>query len=410
MSRPRPRAGSTGTSSRRSRADRTYDVVLFGASGFAGRLTADYLAGAAPSTAQWALAGRNTGKLEALRDELAAAHPDLGTLDILSADVTDPDSVRRVAESARVVATTVGPYVLYGDAVVAACAVAGTDYLDLTGEPEFVDRCFVRHHRVASASGARLVHAAGFDSIPHDAGAYFTVQHLPEDAPLRVAGYVRANAAFSGGTFYSALTAMSRVRHNLSAARDRRSLEPASSGRQVHARAGRPHREPVDGRWALPLPTIDPQIVTRSARAIDRYGPDFTYSHYVSLGSPVTAAGAALGVGVVAGLAQLPPARRALLDRVKPGDGPSAERRAASWFTVTFVGETGDGSRRVITRVSGGDPGYDETAKMLGESALCLAFDELPDTAGQVTTMTAMGDALVDRLQRAGIRFEVLSG
>src|SRR5579875_630541 len=167
MTRPRP----TRAQSRPAKhPDRPYDIVLFGATGFAGRLTADYLAAAAPPTTRWALAGRNEAKLARVRDELAKAHPDLGRLETVTADVTDPASLRRVAESARVVATTVGPYVLYGDAVVAACAAAGTDYLDLTGEPEFVDRCYVRHHRAACDSGARLVHAAGFDSIPHDTG------------------------------------------------------------------------------------------------------------------------------------------------------------------------------------------------------------------------------------------------
>lgn len=389
---------------------REYDIVLLGATGFAGRLTASYLARTAPDTCRWALAGRNSSKLAALRDELSAEVGERGELGVVEADITDAASVRRLAESTRVLVTTVGPYVLYGDAVAAACAEAGTDYLDLTGEPEFVDRCYVRHDGTATQTGARLVHAAGFDSVPHDLGAYFTVQQLPEGVPVRMSGYVRAHAAFSGGTFYSALTGLSRPGPNRAAARDRRAAEPRSGERTARAVPGRPHRDPVDGRWALPLPTIDPQIVARSARAVPRYGPDFQYSHFASVGSPLLAAGAVVGVGAVAALAQIPPARRALLDRVKPGEGPTPERRARSWFTVTFVGETADGAERVITRVSGGDPGYDETAKMLGESALCLAYDELPQTAGQVTTVTAMGDQLLARLRAAGIRFELLSG
>lgn len=386
---------------------RPFDIVLFGATGFVGRLTAKYLARQAPQSCRWALAGRSRSKLEALRDELTAVSASCADLPLLSAEVDDPASLRNLAESTRVVISTVGPYVLYGDALVAACASAGTDYLDLTGEPEFVDTCYVRHHRTASESGARIVHAAGFDSIPHDAGALFTVRQLPENVPLTVAGYVRASAAFSGGTFYSALTAMSRVRANVAAARARKELEPPSGPRQARAVFGRPHREPIDGRWAVPLPTLDPRIVVRSARALDRYGPDFRYSHYASLGPAYAAAGAVVGVGAVAGLAQLPAARQALLSRLSPGNGPSERRRARSWFTVTFVGE--GGGERVATRVSGGDPGYDETAKMLAESALCLAFDDLPATAGQVTTVTAMGPRLIDRLRDAGIGFEVLS-
>jgi short subunit dehydrogenase-like uncharacterized protein len=356
---------------------------------------------------RWALAGRNRDKLAAVRDELAALRPGVADLPLLTADVTDERSLRAVAESARVVATTVGPYVLYGDGLVAACAAAGTDYLDLTGEPEFVDVSYLRHHRSALRTGARLVHAAGFDSVPHDLGAYFTVQQLPKGVPLRVSGYVRVSAAFSGGTFHSAITAASRPRQNLVAARERRSAEPRTDGaRSARIRGGRPHRDPVAPGWAVPLPTLDPQIVVRSARALDRYGPEFTYSHYVSIRHLPTLVAGALGLGAVVAAAQVPPARRLMLERVKPGAGPSAEKRARSWFAVTFVGE--GGGRRVITRVSGGDPGYDETATMLAESALCLAFDELPATAGQVTTATAMGDALLDRLRKAGIGFEVI--
>ena len=394
--RPRP---STPT--------RPHDIVVFGATGFAGRLTAEYLAHHAPAGCRWALAGRNPAKLAAVRDALAEIDPACAELPLLTADVEDERSLRAVAESTRVVVTTVGPYVLYGDGLVAACAAAGTDYLDLTGEPEFVNVSYVRHHRTALDSGARLIHAAGFDSVPHDLGAYFTVQQLPDDVPLKVSGYVRASAAFSGGTFHSMVTAASRARQNVVASRERRQSEPRpDGGRAARARLGRLHRDPVESGWAVPLPTVDPQIVTRSARALERYGPDFTYSHYVSVPHLYTVAGGAVGLGAVLAAAQVPPARRVMLGRIKAGDGPSAEKRARSWFTVTFVGE--GGGERVITRVSGGDPGYDETAKMLAESALCLAEDTLPKTAGQVTTAAAMGDALIDRLRKAGMGFEIL--
>jgi short subunit dehydrogenase-like uncharacterized protein len=386
---------------------RPYDIVVFGATGFAGRLTAEYLAQSAPPGCRWAIAGRSETKLAAVRDDLAVIDPALGDLALLHADVEDAASLRALAESTRVLITTVGPYVLYGDALVAACAAAGTDYLDLTGETEFVDRTYVRHHETAVGSGARIVHAAGFDSIPHDLGAYFTVLQLPTGAPITVSGYVRASAMVSGGTFATMLTGFSRVRKILAAARERRALEIRSSGRQVHSTAGRPSRDPVDGGWAMPFPSLDPQIVGQSARTLDRYGPDFRYTHHISLPHLYTAVGGVVGLAALAGAAQIPPARRALQKRLEPGDGPSPEKRARSWFTVTFVGE--GGGERVVTRVSGGDPGYTETAKMLAESALCLAFDDLPSTAGQVTTAVAMGEALIDRLRKAGIGFEVLA-
>src|SRR5664279_3468720 len=200
-------------------ADRRYDLVLFGGTGFAGGLAAEYLARNTPAGCRWALAGRNPAKLEILRARLATIDPELDSLALLAADSTDPASVRAVADSARVVASTVGPYVLHGEALVAACADAGTDYLDLTGEPEFVDTMYLRYHARAVATGARLVHACGFDSIPHDLGAYFTVQQLPEGVPLTLRGYVQASAAMSGGTFASAVTAFSRARQSLTAGR-----------------------------------------------------------------------------------------------------------------------------------------------------------------------------------------------
>ena len=387
-------------------ADRDFDLVLFGATGFTGELTAQYLAEHAPPGCRWALAGRSTSKLEAVRSRLAETHPDCADLPLLHADADDPASLKAVAESARVVITTVGPYLLYGGPLVAACAEAGTDYVDLTGEPEFVDRTYLADHDRAVETGARLVHACGFDSIPHDLGAYFTVQQLPAGKPIRLRGIVRSNATFSGGTFHSALTAFSRARQMREAFAERRRKEPRPAGRKVRTIAGRPGRESALGVWALPLPTIDPIIVARSAAALPAYGPDSGYSHYAGLKTLRYTVGSAIAVPGLVLAAQVGPLREALKKRVKPGDGPSASRRAKSWFSVDFFGETGD--ETVHTRVSGGDPGYTETAKMLAESALCLAFDDNPPTAGQVTTAQAMGDALLERLQKAGIDFEVL--
>ncbi|GHB36726.1 saccharopine dehydrogenase [Streptomyces umbrinus] len=391
--------------SRQDRTERAYDIVLFGATGFVGVLTAEYLAAHAPKGLRWAIAARDTAKLERLRERLTSIDPACAELPLLRADVTDPASVRELAEQARVVATTVGPYLTYGEDLVAACAEAGTDYLDLCGESEFVDLMYVRHDARARETGARLVHAAGFDSVPHDLGAYFTVRQLPEGVPLTVDGFVRAGGMFSGGTFASALNQMSRGRHMLAAARDRKRHEPRLVGRRAYAPPSAPRYAKEVGAWALPLPTIDAQIVQRSARALERYGPDFRYRHYAAVETLPFALGGAAGAGAVIAAAQVPPVRRWLSDRLKPGDGPSEEKRAESWFSVRFVGE--GGGRRVFTEVSGGDPGYGDTAKMLAESALCLAFDELPSTSGQVTTAVAMGESLIERLRGAGISFRV---
>jgi short subunit dehydrogenase-like uncharacterized protein len=319
--------------------------------------------------------------------------------------VDDPATLRALARSTRIVVTTVGPYIRYGEPLVAACAEAGTDYLDLTGEPEFLDHTYVAYHDKAVQTGARIIHCCGFDSIPYDLGVQYTVEQLPERVPIQVEGLVRAGGKPSGGTFHTAITAFSRGKQNLDAHRARRRAQPRPEGRSAKAVTGGIHRS--QGFWAVPLPTIDPQIVAYSASLLDSYGPDFRYSHYAAVKKLPVVAGGIAGLGLLVLAAQIPPARNALLRRIKVGDGPTAERRAKSWFKVRFVGS--GGGKRVITEVAGGDPGYDETAKMLGESALCLALDDLPQTSGQTTTAAAMGPALRKRLVEAGITFRVIA-
>ncbi|MFE4494066.1 saccharopine dehydrogenase family protein [Streptomyces niveus] len=390
---------------RQTRAERPYHVVLFGATGFVGTLTAEYLALSAPDDCRWAIAGRDRAKLERLRARLAALAPRCADLPLLVADAADPASLRTLAESTHVLATTVGPYLWHGEDLVAACAEAGTDYADLCGEQEFVDRMYLAYEDRARQTGARLVHACGFDSVPHDLGAYFTVQQLPADVPLRIDGFVRTNAFFSGGTLATALNTVSRGRQTMEAAKQRRLHEPRLVGRRAVGAPGAPHFSKEAGVWALPLPTLDARVVARSAAALPRYGPDFRYRHFAGVKSLPVALGGTVAAGTGVALAQVPAVRRALMNRFAPGSGPDEARRSASWFTVRFVGE--GGGRRVFTEVAGGDPGYDESAKILAEAVLSLAFDELPDTAGQVTTATAMGDALLGRLRSAGMTFRV---
>jgi short subunit dehydrogenase-like uncharacterized protein len=384
---------------------REHEIVVYGASGFTGGLTAEYLARNVPGL-RWALAGRNQGKLEAVRDRLAGIDPALAGLPLIKADAGDPDALHAMASATQVVITTVGPYVHYGEPVVAACAAAGTDYVDLTGEPEFVDRMWLGYHAEAQRSGARLVHSCGFDSIPHDLGALFTVLQLPEGVPLRVEGFVRAGGTFSGGTFHSAVNAMGRLRQSRQAAGERKRAEPRPEGRRVGGIAGPPRRVPEAGGWVLPMPTIDPMVVLRSAAALDRYGPDFRYGHYLAIKRLPMAVGLVGGLGGIIALAQLPPTRNLMLKLKDPGDGPTAEQREKAWFKVRFIGApSDDGGPRVITEVAGGDPGYGETSKMLAETALSLARDDLPETAGQVTPAVALGQTLIDRLSAAGISF-----
>lgn len=404
---------------------RTYDVVLFGATGFTGSLTAGYLARHGPPGMRWAIAGRDASRLQTLAQQLSMHTSEAGSVDVIRADSADPASLRAMAESSRVLASTVGPFMSHGEPLVAACAQSGTDYLDITGEPEFVDLMWLAHHDTAVRNGARLVHACGFDSVPHDLGVWFTLRHLPVDAPLSIAGYVRVQASFSAGTYHSAVRAFGRARQSAVVARQRRSRESSLNGRRVGSLPQRPHRVPGTllprpgtrlaspgraQRWAVPLPTIDPIVIARSARALDRYGPDFRYGHYADVGGLPVVAAAMAGAGGLMAAAQIPPLRNGLLKLRNSGEGPDEQRRSASWFRVRFV-STADGQTAtpIQTEVSGGDPGYDETAKMLAESALSLAFDDdLPDQAGQLTPVQAMGDALLARLQRAGMTFRTV--
>ena len=384
-----------------AQGSRTYDVLVFGATGFTGGLTAAEVARRAPAGCRWAIAGRSRRRLEGVRAGLAADDPSLAELPVIVADVDDPGSMRDLAASTRVLITTVGPYLRYGDPVVAACAVEGTDYLDLTGEAEFVDRTWLSHHVTAEGSGARLVHAAGFDSIPHDLGVRFTVGHLPSDAPLTVHGYVKAVGAFSGGSLASAMGFLGRIGPGRRTAAERLQVEGPPSRPATLVRGPMQHA----GSWSLPFPSVDAQIVLRSSAALG-YGTGLSYSHNFVVGPLPMVPLALFGVATVGLLSQVPPVRDGISKLVPPGSGPSEAARARNHFDVRFVGS--GGGRRVVAQVTGGDPGYTETSKMLAESALCLVYDELPEVAGQTTTAIAMGEALTGRLQRAGIGFEVL--
>jgi len=379
------------------------DVTLFGATGFTGGLTADYLGAHIPAGKSWAIAGRNATKFEAVADRIeqfGGVAPK-----IIEADIADATSMKALAEQTRVLITTVGPYLQHGEPAVKACAEAGTHYVDLTGEPEFVDKMWLKYNDIAKASGAKIVHACGFDSIPYDLGVLFTVEQLPENVPISIEGYIRAGGTASGGTYHSAIGAFSRLREAGKAATERRKTEERPAGRKVSG-GGKIGRGARGEGWGLPLPTIDPQIVLRSARSLDRYGPDFSYSHFAHFKKLPMMAGTIAGGAVLLAGSQLAPTRNLLLKLRGPGDGPTVEKRAKSWFKLLLIAKGGD--KDITTQVSGGDPGYTETAKMLSESALCLAFDELPDVSGQTTTAVAMGDALIRRLQAAGITFETV--
>ncbi|MCP3961182.1 MAG: saccharopine dehydrogenase [bacterium] len=380
-------------------SNRPYDVIVFGATGFTGKLVAEYLASNSRESPRWAIAGRSAERLAAVKSELALSE-EIATI---TADSSDQGSLRAMAEQARVVLTTVGPYQKYGGPLVAACVEAGTDYVDITGEPEFVNGVIEHHDDEARDKGLRIVNCCGFDSIPHDLGAYVMVQQFPDDATVKLEGFVSASGKFSGGTWQSAVNAMGRARQQLRGPR-----KAPTGDRKVRGLKTRARREAAVKGWVAPMPTIDPLVVLRSARALPVYGREFRYGHYIRVGSLAKLLALGVGVGSVFGLAQLKPTRNLLLKMRQSGDGPTPEERARGKFRVTFLG-TADG-QRVIGEASGGDPGYGETSKMVAESALCLALDreQLPERFGVLTPAAAMADRLLERLRAAGLRFEIL--
>lgn len=372
---------------------RSWDITIFGATGFVGRLIAAYLAAHAPPQLRLAVAGRARDKLERLAAELGRE------VGIVVADVDDAAALARMAASTRVVLTTVGPYVQFGEPVVRACVEQGADYLDLTGEPAYVDRIIDLHHEAARARGVLVLPCCGFDSIPTDLGVLWTTRALPRDRPLAIAGYMEGRGGFSGGTLASALGVL---------ASPPSPRKPRASGSSARKRPAI-HFQRELGRWALPLPTIDPQIARRSARLRGDYGPEFSYAHYVALPWLWQVPLALAGAGALIGAAKIGPVRRLLTRMNPPGSGPAPEVRAKSWFKVTFVGQAGSDAP-VIAEVSGGDPGYDETAKMAGETALCLVLQRdmfKKETGGVSTTAAACGELLIARLQAAGMGFTV---
>jgi short subunit dehydrogenase-like uncharacterized protein len=328
--------------------------------------------------------------------------------------------VDAVAARTRVVCTTVGPYAKYGSALVAACAAHGTDYCDITGEVHWIREMIEAHHARAESTGARIVSCCGFDSIPSDLGVFFLDNHLRKrGAHLREAHYrvLSGHGGVSGGTAASMLAMMERfsepeVRRTMA---DPYALSPESArGRDRNDSMG-PGRDRDTGRFTAPfvMAGINTRIVRRSNALLDfPYGRDFRYDEAMDTGTglkgAIVAGAASLGIGVVLVAGATGPGR-ALLRKVvpAPGEGPTREQRENGSFRIAIHGVASDGERVTATVEANRDPGYGATCRMLGESALSLAQDELPARGGLLTTASCMGLKLIDRLQPAGIRLTV---
>ncbi len=407
-----------------SKSARDFDLVLFGASSFVGELTAAYLAENVPDDFRIALAGRSREKLEKTRSALPG---EASEWPIMLADSRDEESLAAMAKSTRVLVTTVGPYAKYGLPVVLACAEAGTDYADLTGEPLFMRNSIDGADEIAKKSGARIVHTCGFDSIPSDLG----VLALHEAAEAAEAGglgettlVVEAmKGGFSGGTIDSmkgqidtskADPAARRLAADPYALSPNRDAEPDPGSERDSMGVG---RDPDTGDFVAPfiMAGVNTRVVRRSNALMEwAYGNSLRYREVMKAGNgPLGAVKAGMVVGglggLVGGLAFRP--TRIVLDRLlpDPGEGPDEESRDKGFFKIRITTTTSSG-RKFRCRVEAqGDPGYKATAVMLGQAGLCLALDrdQTPDVSGVLTPATAMGAVLTERLRAAGHTYEV---
>ena len=386
--------------------NREIGIVIYGATGYTGKLVADYMNRqyGVNRDVSWAIAGRSLEKLAATRDELGIS----AELPLILADASDPSSLHSMAARTKVVLTTVGPYQLYGTELVAACALAGTDYVDLCGEPTWMKAMIANHSEAAKSSGARIVFSCGFDSIPFDLGVYFLQQAAMEQfgavAP-RVKGLVRGmQGTWSGGTLASFKTTMAAAAKDpdlVAALMDPFALTPGFNGADQPDGMHIKYDDVVES-WLAPfvMATINTKNIHRSNLLLaHQYGANFAYDEMLMTGPGEQGEAIAKAVAEDKSMAN---------DQTQPGEGPSREERENGFYDVLFVGATADG-KTIRAAVKGDmDPGYGSTSKMITESAVCLLQN--PDTAagGIWTPASAMGALLIDRLQEnAGLTFEL---
>ncbi|MDP1631631.1 MAG: saccharopine dehydrogenase NADP-binding domain-containing protein [Caulobacter sp.] len=375
-----------------------FDIIVYGATGFTGRLVAEYLAAryGVGGSVKWAMAGRNAAKLEAVRDEIGAPKD----TPLIVADANDAASLKAMVGRAKAILTTVGPYQLYGSDLVAACAAAGTDYLDLSGEPNWMAEMIEAHDAAAKASGARIVFSCGFDSIPFELGVIFTQslasKRLGHPVP-RIKGRVRSmRGGLSGGTAASGAATMAAIQKNPALGMlmfNPFALTPGFTG-PAQPTGMDTHLDPDLGQEVGPfmMATINTKNVHRSNFLRGHaWGTDFTYDEMSIIVPGADTAFTSLGGA----------------DAPKPGEGPSKEDREAGFYDLLFIGVDADGKQVRGSVYGDKDPGYGSTSKIIAETAICLVQDATDVAGGVWVPGAAMGQKLIDRLQaNAGLTFK----
>jgi len=406
-----------------------YDVVVFGATSFVGQILVQYLTDnfnkPEKESLNWAIAGRSQTKLNEVKTKIQ--QPDLSTI---IADAQDEAAIKAMCGQANVIISTVGPYALYGETLVKVCAETGTDYCDLTGEVQWIDRMLKKYETTAKTSGARIVHCSGFDSIPSDMGVYFTQREAKKslgeycnNISMRVKA---AKGGASGGTIASILNITEEVMKDPALRKDL--INPylvCPEGHNYKVRQFDTKKPTFDKNfngWTAPfvMAGINTRIVFRSnALAGSPYGTDFKYDEAMLVGKGfkgrLTATGIVAGLGAFFVGAALKPTRWVLENYVlpKPGEGPTPKEQVEGYYDIRFLGKTPSGKEIRSKVVGQGDPGYGSTSQMLGQVGACLALDKelLADKEGGFwTTSTLLGDRLIERLEKdAQLKFEVLS-
>jgi short subunit dehydrogenase-like uncharacterized protein len=383
-----------------------YDLVIYGATGFTGQLVAEYLNQqyGVNNSIRWAMAGRSMDKLLAVRDQLGISHD----IPLIVADSSKLDSIQTMVEQSRVIVTTVGPYQLYGNELIAACAANGTDYVDLCGEPGWMAAMIPQHQATAEQSGARLVFSCGFDSVPFDLGVYFLQQAAKQQwghTAARVKGRVRSmKGTMSGGTvasFKASMLAASKDPELLAALNNPFALTPGFSGPQQPWLTTATLDESLNS-WVIPfvMATINTKNIHRTNLLLDHlYGEDFVYDELMMTGPGDQ--GEAIANAVISDT-------RLHKTDIQPGEGPSKEERETGSYDVLFIAEDGNGKTLRASVQGDRDPGYGSTCKMLSESAICLLRNPDMASGGMWTPASAMGNALLERLQaHAGLTFQL---
>ena len=372
--------------------NKKYDIIVFGASGFTGQLICDYLSSHKNTkNMNWAIAGRNQKKLDIIKSK----NDLMKNIDVLKVDSFDHDSVDNMCSQSKLILTTVGPYSIYGEYLIESCIKHSTHYIDLTGEPDFVNKIKSKYSDDAQKSGSIIINCCGLESIIPDIGTYQTVRKMKSEEK-DVTYFMKTKGEISGGTWASFINSISSGRGmavNKGISTKRKKIKKIFYNKELRS-------------WAIIFPVIDKQIVYRTSRKFKEYGQNFSFNEYMLLKSLFQIIILIIGVFFVGMLSRFKFIKNWLLSLKPSGSGPSEEKRNKHWFEAIFIGRGNNES--VKYKISGGDPGYGETSKFISEMALCIILqsNELINDKGIMTPVECTGNLLIKRLENAGIKFE----